>query len=63
MTPEQIENLRKAIIAVTDACAETEQLISDYMKCESEISKKYLAAAVKKHASAITSHMTPGIFD
>jgi Xaa-Pro aminopeptidase len=61
MTPEQIENLKKAIIATSDACAEAEQLISDYMKCESDISKKYLAAAIKKHASTITSHMTPDL--
>lgn len=63
MNPEQIEELRKAIIAVTDACKEAECLISDYMKCESDVSKKYLAAAIKKHAAAITSNMPANMFN
>ena len=63
MTPEQIENLRKAVIATADACTEAEQLISDYLKCESDISRKYLGAAMKKHASTITSHITPDLFN
>lgn len=63
MNPEQIEELRKAIVAVTDACKEAECLISDYMKCESEVSKKYLGAAIKKHASAISSNFKPELFN
>ena len=62
MTPEQIEELRKVIIAVIDACKEAECLISDYMKCESEVSKKYLGAAIKKHASGIPQLLTAEAF-
>lgn len=62
MTPEQIEELRKAVAAAADACRETECLISDYMKCESDVSRKYLSAAIRKHASIITSSVPAGMF-
>lgn len=58
-----IEKLEKALAAMTDACKDVESLISDYKKCESGIARQYLAAAVRKHASTITSHMTPDIFN
>lgn len=62
MTPEQIEELKKAVEATKAACDEASALISDYEKCESDISRKYLSAAIKKHASSITSNMPAGIF-
>jgi len=51
-----LANMRKAI-------TEAEALISDYLLCQSDISKMYLAAAVRKHASRITSLIPAGIFD
>ena len=42
---------------------ESEALIEDYSQCHSDISRKYLAAAVKKHASRITSFIPQGLFD
>ena len=62
MTPEQIERLQTAIADIINSCKETEAMISDYSKCESEISKKYLGAAIKKQASSITSHMPADMF-
>ena len=56
MTQEQIEELRKSIETIKGSCNETEALIADYSKCESEVAKKYLSVAIKKHGS-----MIPGI--
>lgn len=63
MTKEQIEELAKALAAMREAIAESEALIEDYSQCRSDISRKYLAAAVKKHASRITSLIPQGLFD
>ena len=46
-----------------EAISESEALIEDYSQCRSDISRKYLAAAVKKHASRITSFIPQGLFD
>lgn len=46
-----------------EAITESEAMIEDYSQCRSEVSKKYLAAAVKKHASRITSLIPPGLFE
>ena len=46
-----------------EAIIESEALIEDYLQCRSDISRKYLAAAVKKHASRITSFIPQGLFD
>lgn len=46
-----------------EAITESEELIEDYSQCRSDISRKYLAAAVKKHASRITSFIPQGLFD
>ena len=53
MNPEQLEEIKNVVEAVKAACRETEELISDYDKCESEVARKYLAAAIKKHAAAL----------
>ena len=58
MSPEQIEALKKMLEETKVAIAEVESMVNDYSKCESEISKKYLSAAIKKQAGAITSHIT-----
>lgn len=63
MNKEQIEELARALAAMREAISESEQLIDDWSKCGSEISRKYLGAAVKKHASRITSLMPAGLFD
>jgi len=63
MTKEQIEELAKALAAMREAISESEALIEDYLRCCSDISRKYLAAAVKKHASRITSFIPSGLFD
>lgn len=63
MNKEQIEELAKALSAVRKAVAEAEAMIEDYMKCGSEISRMYLGAAIKKHASRITSNLPAGLFD
>ena len=63
MNKEQIEELAKSLAAMREAILETEAMIEDYSQCHSEISKKYLAAAVKKHASRITSIIPQGLFD
>lgn len=63
MSKEQIEELAKALAAMSKAIAETETMIADYNGCQSDISKKYLAAAIKKQASGITSCIQPGVFD
>ena len=63
MTKEQIEELARALAAMRDAISESEALIEDYSQCRSDISRKYLAAAVKKHALRITSFIPSGLFD
>jgi hypothetical protein len=63
MNKEQIEELSKAFILMKNAILESEAMIEDYMQCKSEVSKKYLAAAIKKHSSSITSLITPNIFE
>lgn len=63
MTKEQIEELAKALAAMREAITESEALIDDYLQCRSDISRKYLVAAVKKHASRITSFIPQGLFD
>jgi hypothetical protein len=57
MNQEQLESLKTSVAATKEACIETEKLISDYMKCESDIAKKYLGAAIKKTAAAIASNI------
>ncbi len=57
MTQEQmIEEIKKSIETIKSSCNEVEALISDYSKCESEVARKYLSAAIKKHGS-----MIPGV--
>ena len=63
MTQEQIDALKGALRQVSDACAEAEKMVSDYSKCESDVSRKYLGAAIKKHASAIPQMLKPEIFN
>lgn len=62
MNPEQIEEMRRAVASVKETCSEVELLISDYLKCESEMSRKYLGAAIKKHASGIAAGLKPELF-
>ena len=57
MTPEQINTLSKMLADTKTAINETEEMLADFNACTSEISKKYLAAAIKKHAASIVSHM------
>ena len=63
MNKEQIEELSKVLAAMREAISESEAMIEDYSQCRSEVSKKYLAAAVKKHASRITSLIPSGLFE
>lgn len=37
-------------------------MTSDYDKCESEISRKYLSAAIKKHAASIMQSWPSDLF-
>lgn len=62
MTPEQIEELKKALAQTKAACEEAETMTSDYDKCESEISRKYLSAAIKKHAASIMQSWPSDLF-
>lgn len=57
MTPEQFEALKKMIAETKAALQEVEAMMADVEACSSEISKKYLYAAIKKQAGGITSHM------
>lgn len=57
MTPEQLEELKKMLAETKTAIEETEAMVTDLGNCSSEISKKYLSAAIKKQAATITSHM------
>lgn len=57
MTPEQINELKDMLATMKTAIAETEMMLTDYDNCSSEISKKYLGAAIKKQAAGITSNM------
>ena len=57
MTPEQINTLSKMLAKMKIAVTETEEMLADFNACTSEISKKYLSAAIKKHAASIASHM------
>lgn len=57
MTPEQLNELKKMIAETRAALDEVDTMIADVEKCVSDISKKYLYAAIKKQASTITSHM------
>ena len=63
MTKEQIEELAKALAAMREAISESEALIEDYSQCRSDISRNPPPAAVKKHASRITSFIPQGLFD
>jgi len=55
MTPEQIEQLKETLSQAKTSIEEVEQMIADLKACSSEISKKYLGAAVKKQATLIVS--------
>jgi len=63
MNKEQIEELAKALAAMRDSISEIESIIEDYGQCRSEVSRKYLAAAIKKHSSALMTSIPAGIFD
>lgn len=63
MNKEQIEELAKILAAMREIISETDAMIEDYSQCRSDISRKYLAAAIKKHASRITSFIPQGLFD
>lgn len=63
MNKEQIEELTKILNLMKEAVLESEAMIVDYTQCQSEVSKKYLAAAIKKHAARITSFIPNGFFD
>lgn len=63
MNKEQIEELSKIFSTMKNAISESEAMIEDYMQCKSEVSKKYLAVAIKKHSSNITSLIPLNFFE
>lgn len=63
MNKEQIEELSRALAAMREAVVESEAMVKDYMQCCSEISKKYLGAAIKKQVSRVVSLVPAGFSD
>lgn len=53
MTQEQIAELKSSLADVKSAVIGIEGVIEDLERCTSDISRKYLSAAVRKQVSAI----------
>lgn len=53
MTQEQIDELKNSLADVKSAVSGIEGVIEDLEKCTSDISRKYLSAAIRKQVSAI----------
>jgi len=54
MNDEQIREVTNRLNELKLEIAEVEAMINDLNSCSSEISKKYLQAAIMKHASKIS---------
>ena len=63
MNKEQIEELGKILVTMKNTISESEAMIEDYMQCKSEVSKKYLAVAIKKHSQNISTLMPTSLFE
>ena len=57
--PEQIKEVAKRLDEIKAEISEIEAMMSDIGCCSSETSKKYLQAAIVKHASKISYTSQP----